>query len=252
MRVAAAFDRAVDYDRHALVQRRVAEDLAATITDMPLPRAPRILEIGCGTGFLGASLIDRLVQGDWWMTDVAPNMVERARARFVGRSDVRFAVMDGADPQLAGPFDLICSSLAMQWFADLPAAIARLRALLSPAGALVFASLAEGSFAEWRAAHRGLRCGTPIYPAASELEALGLSVSVDTFQERHRDARDFLGSLKAIGAGTARADHRPLMPSELHQVMARFDANGAVCSYVVATCAIGSLTPFHEPFGPNL
>ncbi len=239
MTVAAAFDRAADYDRHAIVQRRVAETLAERIAALPLPPAPRVLEIGCGTGLLGVALVERLPGARWLMSDIAPAMVERARLRFGKRSEIRFATMDGERPDAAGPFDLICANLAAQWFADLPAAVARLRALLSPQGRLAFTTLTAGSFAEWRQAHRGLPCGTRDYPSAAALAALGLDVRVDRHVLHHADAAEFLRGVKAIGAGTPKPGHRPLAPAALRQVMARFEADGARATYAVATCLAG-------------
>ena len=236
MTIASAFARAADYDAHAAIQRKAAARLADRVATLPLLPRPRVLEIGCGTGLLGAALVDRLPDARWLMTDLAPAMVERARSRFAGRRDIDFAVMDGETPDLAGPFDLIVSSLAMQWFADLPASVARLMGMLAPGGRIAFTTLAAGSFAEWRDAHGALPAGTPDYPTHQALAATGLDVSIDTLIEHHADARHFLHSVKGIGAGTPRPGHRPLNPAQLHGVMARFEAAGCVASYVVATC----------------
>lgn len=240
MSIADAFGRAADYDRHAAVQRTVAGRLAGRVAALPLAAAPRILEIGCGTGLLGAALIDRLPGARWHMTDLSPAMVERARQRFADRPDIAFATMDGEAPDIAGRFDLIVSSLAFQWFADLPGAIGRLGKLLAPGGHLVFTTMAAGSFAEWRVAHDGLPCGTPDYPGAGALSAMGLGVTVEALPVRHHDARDFLHAVKAIGAGTPRPGHKPLTPAQLHAVMRRFEEAGSIASYVVATCVLGA------------
>lgn len=240
MTVAEAFGRATEYDRHALVQRRVVAALAERIAALPLPPRPRVLEVGCGTGLLGAALIDRLPAAHWLLTDLSPAMVERTRRRFAGRPQVHVEVMNGEHPTVAGPFDLVCSSLAAQWFGDLPTAIARLRALLAPGGTLIFTTLAAGSFEEWRQAHGDRASGVRDYPDKRELAALGLDVRIDAYPARHGDAREFLRSLKAIGAGTPRPGHRPLSPAELRKVMERFDRAGATATYVVATCSGGA------------
>ena len=239
MQVANAFHHARHYDRHADVQLMVAERLAERILALHLPPRPRVLEIGCGTGFLGAGLAGRLAYAHYWMTDIAPGMLDRARQRFAGYADISFAQMDGARPTIEGPFDLICSSLAMQWIADLPEAVARLRGLLSPGGRLVFTTLAAGSFAEWRAAYGDLMPGTPDYPSAEALDAMGMEVSVEAIDQRYRNARDFLVTLKAIGAQTPQPGYHPLSPSLLRKIMARFEAAGAQARYVVATCIAG-------------
>jgi malonyl-CoA O-methyltransferase len=243
VQIAKAFHRASNYDRHAEVQRRVANRLAEQILALDPPTQARVLEIGCGTGFLGEALIGRLSYSHYRMTDIAPGMLDRAHQRFAGVEGIEFAQMDGAQPTVSGPFDLICSSLAMQWMPDLGQAVARLRALLSPDGKLVFNTLADGSFEQWRSAYAGRRPGIPDYPTAAALRALGLTVSVETIDHHYASARDFLSALKAIGAGTPRAGYQPLPPALLRQVMGRFEAQGAQARYVVATCTAGPVEP---------
>jgi len=239
MQIANAFHRARSYDRHAAVQRIVADRLADRILTLQLPQNLHVLEIGCGTGFLGAGLIGRLPFAHYWMTDIAPGMLDRARQRFAGQDNVHFAVMDGAEPSLEGRFDLICSSLAMQWITDLPGAIVRLRRLLSPGGRLIFTTLAAGSFAAWRAAYGEANPGTPDYPSAEALRDLGLDVSISRVEHSYADAREFLSALKAIGAGTPQLGYHPLPPAQLRQIMKRFEAAGARADYVIATCLAG-------------
>src|SRR3569623_364075 len=105
VRIADAFHRAGHYDRHAAVQREVADRLAARILALGLPHDARILEIGCGTGFLGEGLVGRLPFAHYSMPDIAPGRVERARRRFTGTPYLDFAVADGAAPDLDGSFD---------------------------------------------------------------------------------------------------------------------------------------------------
>ena len=115
----------------------------------------------------------------------------------------------------------------------------RLRRRLAPAGTLIFTTLAEGSFFEWRRAHGDLVPGIRDYPSAQALAAMGLDVAIETIPMAHTSAREFLRSVKGIGAGTPRPGHRPLTPRELRAVMGRFEAKGSVASYMVATCIAG-------------
>ena len=135
-RIVRAFDRADGYDAHARVQRVAAARLAAHIERLEIDPSLPALEIGCGTGFL----TQRLRAPRLLATDIAPAMVERARARIPTRPELSFAVLDGEQPGTAphGRYGLIASNLAFQWFADLPAAVSRLAALLAPGGRLVF------------------------------------------------------------------------------------------------------------------
>lgn len=252
-RVVDAFDLAADYAAHAHVQRRVALGLAERIVALPAvcaePGRPRLLEIGCGTGFLTEALLDRGLRGDWLVTDLAPAMLERCAAAVAGRDHLpalEFAIMDGERPlpRLAPrEFDVVCSSLAFQWFVDLPAALSRLAALIAPGGVLAFTTLVAGTFEEWNSAHRnvGLAPGGLAYPSFEELAAAfpesgTLTMREQVEREWHADARAFLRSLKSIGAGTSSAGRRPLPPADLRRVMAGFETAGSCATYRVASC----------------
>lgn len=241
-RVARAFGAAHDYDGQARVQRVVAHGLAARIAALDIPADGRVLEIGCGTGFLTGALHAAGIApaGHWTISDLSPAMVERCRARIGEAPGRHFAALDGEYGTVrGGPFSLICSSLAVQWFDDAPRALARMAQWLAPGGHLVVATLGPGSFAEWRAAHAALDLapGTPDFAPASAFEALRpAALDVERHVEHHGDARDFLHAVKGIGAGSARAGRRPLTPAQLRAVMAQFDRSGSEVTYEVVTC----------------
>ena len=245
--IAAAFDAARDYEGAARIQRKVAGELAARIASLALPPEPRLLEIGCGTGFLTRALAEQGIGGDWLVTDLSAAMVERCRAGLGNTATRRFTVLDGENgtPD-GGPFDLVCSSFALQWFADAPAALARMRDWLAPGGCIAVATLLSGTFAEWRAAHEklGLAAGTPAFPPAEAFAALNPEVLEVTYHtETHASAARFLRAVKAIGAGTARGNHRPLTPAQLRAVMAQFERNHCRVTYEVATLVIARQDP---------
>lgn len=246
-RIGDAFSAARDYDHHARVQHHVAQRLAARIAALPLAADARVLEIGCGTGFLTRALADRDLGGEWLVTDLSPIMLDRARRRLGARPGWRYAVLDGEHGTPDGRFDLICSSMTMQWFDDLDAAVGRMLGWLRPGGRLAFTTLAAGTFAEWRAAHEaeGLAAGTQPFPTAARIAALHAEAQlapprIDRYVEQHDSARDFLLALKAIGAGTAAREHRPLPAPALRRVMQRLEAAGTTATYEVATCFYGA------------
>lgn len=223
--VAGRFDAAAaDYDAHSPLQRRAALHLAQRVKALTLPTAPRVLEIGCGTGHLTQALLPQL-GGTWFVSDIAPAMVAACRANVDAAA--QFLVMDGERPALAPEgFDLIVASLAAQWFADLPAALTELSALLAPGGHIALATLGADTFAEWRAAHDalGLAAATPVYPAADVLArafpaGLDVSVAEERFVEPLGDPLDFLRGLRRIGADTPRPGSRPLAAGRLRQVL---------------------------------
>ena len=235
-RIAASFSAgATGYDHVAGVQRQVAQLLALRIAARPC--APkRILEIGCGTGLLSAHLAELYPEAELVLTDISPVMLERARLRLGTRASYRR--MDGESPDAAlGKFELIASSLALQWFADLRSGIARLADLLAPDGRFAFATLGAESFAEWRAAHErlGLRSGLHAYPSADRFtwpSCHAGTIEVETIRDRHANGLAFLRSVKTLGAGLPAPGHRPLSPAQLRLVLRQFEA-GCTASYQV-------------------
>lgn len=225
--VARAFDAAAaHYEEAADLQRAVAGELARRIAALPLPERPAILEIGCGTGFLSRSLLSMLPAADLTCTDIAPAMVARTRGHL--GEQARFAVMDGETPCLAmrPTFDLICSSLALQWFATPGPSLAGLASLLRPGGFLAFSTLADGSFREWRSSltAQGLPAGLTHYPSPTCWKSLlpPSGEAVIDAEERsvaYADAHAFLSALKRIGAGTPHPGHRPLPPGQLRRAL---------------------------------
>ncbi len=229
--IARSFSRAATtYAAAAQAQERAAERLAGRLP--PLPAAARVLELGCGTGLLTRHLLALMPPSATLLaTDLSPGMIAAASAAI---SDPRlsFAVMDAEAPDdFADGFDLIASSLAAQWFADLPATLAGLVRRLNPGGMLALATLGDGTFAEWRAAHaaHGVECGVPLYPDTAGLAAClpGCRAEAAPFTIAYPDARAFLATLAAIGAATPRPGHRPLPPGTLRRIMA---AMGRPCA----------------------
>ena len=246
--VAEAFDAAADsYDARAGIQCQVARHLCHDIQRARQGAATRrILEIGCGTGALSGLLLPLFPAARWLVTDIAPAMVATCAARHSTPHldcPVTYGTMDGEDPAFArdwvrreGGFDLICSSLAFQWFADLPTALTGLRRLLAPGGQMIFTTLGAGSFGRWHAAlaAAGLAVHGGDYPTVAQMRGwAGPSVRAQTFAERFATGRDFLKMLSGLGADRQKANAGPVSAARLRQAVRLFEQGNPVAEYNV-------------------
>jgi len=237
-RIGAAFSAAAaTYEQAAGVQARVAAGLAARLDTLPpLPAAPRVVEIGCGTGLLTRRLAARLGPGARILaTDLSAPMIARARAALGADPRLAFAVMDGEAPALApASCDLIVSSLAVQWFGDLGRALGGFARALAPGGALLVTTLGAGTFAEWRAAHQalGVEPGLRPFPTAQALGGMAPAggttrISCERIDEHYANGLAFARGLAATGAVVPRPGHRPLPSGTLRRIIQHL---GAPCT----------------------
>lgn len=229
-RISERFGAAAEkYDAASAVQAEVAARLACRVKTLALPKSPRVLEIGCGTGHLSRLLMEEM-SGEWFISDISLAMVRNCREK-LSSPNARFLVLDGERPSVVrSRFDLIVSSLAVQWFTDLPNALEALASLLAPGGYLAFVTLGSATFNEWRAAHLelGYSAGTPTYPDIDELRfALPSDLDVQMAEEAYVVSTghplNFMRSLRAIGADTPIPGREPLGPGAIRQVLRKLE-----------------------------
>ena len=160
-------------------------------------------------------------------------MTLRCRAGLGAQQNTSFCVMDGEAPSFAPGehFDLICSSLAFQWFENLPGSLAKLAALLRPGGHIAFSTLAAGSFAEWRRAYDGVGekpsvlNGLPITDIHSAMPRGDSNIDEQRIVQPYANGHAFLSKLRQIGAHTPPKGGRPASAGTLRRVLRAFDSN---------------------------
>lgn len=98
-----------------------------------------VLDAGCGTGQVTATLLERLPHGRVLALDGSAAMLAAARDRFAGDERVAFvhADLSAPLPTSAGPVDAIVSTSTLHWVRDHDALWRNLAEALRPGGQLV-------------------------------------------------------------------------------------------------------------------
>ncbi len=231
------------YDAASALQRHAAQRLALHVRKLHLPSHFRALEIGCGTGNLTRRLVDRMGAQEWVITDISSQMLEHCKKALEPLTGCSYRIMDGEAPDVDGPFDLIVSNLAFQWFDDISAAIDKLASLLAPGGRMAYTTLADASVQEWRRAHtrHGLSHGILRFPQIQELKSMwpeggSGQVEQERLIRRYPSARAFLTSLRDTGAFLPAKGHTPLSPSSFRKVLREVDGREFPITYHLAYC----------------
>ncbi|WP_164987382.1 class I SAM-dependent methyltransferase [Propioniciclava flava] len=115
--------------------------IAEAIADaVPLDRSWRAVEIGAGTGLLGAEIATRIQHVV--LTDVSPGMLEVAQERAASAPErLSVARYDLTEGPLAEPVDLIVASMVLHHVGDLDGLLTNLHASLRPGGWVALADL---------------------------------------------------------------------------------------------------------------
>jgi ubiquinone/menaquinone biosynthesis C-methylase UbiE len=141
--VAAFGARAQHYDEgwRGQLHHEIA-DRTADLALACVPAPKRILDVGCGTGYLLGRLAARAPQADALAgIDAAPAMIEAARG---AAADDRLRFLVGTAEQLpwpAGTFDLVVSTTSFDHWEDQQVGLAECARVLAPGGCLVLADL---------------------------------------------------------------------------------------------------------------
>jgi len=212
--VRRAFGRAADhYAEHDALQEEVALRLRERLDAYPGFAPARVLDVGSGPGDASRALHARCGDAEFVALDLALPMLRR-----IGDGAITRVCGDAeALPFADGAFDLVHSSLCLQWCNDPGLAIAEFHRVLRPGGLLLFSTFGPDTLKELRAAFAEVD-GAPhvsrfvdMHDIGDALLATGFRDPVlerDDFTLTYTDAPALMRDLRGIGATNADAQRR--------------------------------------------
>ena len=236
--VKKSFNRAAkSYNRAAILQEEVLNRLLERLQYIRL--APeQIIDIGCGTGKAVSGLRRQYPKASQVSMDLAWSMLQETRKQY---GLFRKKPLVNADmerlPFADNSFDLIFSSLALQWANDLPATLRDFARIGRQQGLLLFATFGPLTLSElrdsWQAVDQKphVHQFVDMHDVGDALMAAGFSqpvVDAEVIRLEYGKFRQVLDDLKNIGASNAEKNRsRGLMtPAKLKLLEASYRENG--------------------------
>ncbi|WP_017727662.1 malonyl-ACP O-methyltransferase BioC [Halalkalibacterium ligniniphilum] len=239
---------ATTYDQYANVQKRMAKYLMNLIpTDLKKSsNTLRILEVGCGTGYLTSLLSEKFPEAKITAVDLAPGMIEAAKKRLQEKK-VSFICGDIEEIALQGEYDVIISNATFQWFNNLENTLHGLLLLLKKEGVLCFSTFGCQTFKELHASferatqilriENNSRVGPSFYSLTELKKVCTNSIPADAKRfsyikasekeeyEFFRTVRDFFTSIKKIGANNSNQEAYCQRPSLFKELVNVYETN---------------------------
>lgn len=145
------FSRTLEtYNRQAFVQQQIASKLAGLLLNFNRKHFKRVLEIGCGTGFLTQKILSNSSVGEYMLNDLVDSAFKEVRQVTAGLNFGKYKFISGDAEATAFPnnIDAVFSSSSFQWFNNLESFISRMYGLLNSDGIIAFSTFGEDNFRE--------------------------------------------------------------------------------------------------------
>lgn len=204
------------YNQNAILQKKVANELI----DFCLPyiqSSSKIIDLGSGTGFLYDFISKKYQILDFYCLDLAINMLKESKSNFKINSDINHL------PLQSNSFDLVISSLALQWVTDFKAVFGQIYDILLPKGLFCFSTIANNSLPNLCQLNiKNLNINQFISKESLE-DCLKTFSSYKVIEKKitlkYNNYYDLLQSMKKIGAGFSLNSNLPIKIVDLRKLM---------------------------------
>ena len=195
---------ASNYSHNALLQKIVAKstvDLAVS----NIRNSKQLLDLGSGTGFIAKNIKNNFLNKKIYQLDFSYNMLKESfvdKDIFNINSDIEYL------PFKNNSFDLVISSLTLQWLNDLNKSIDNIRNLLNNNGFLIFSIVGDGSLGELKISCSKLKINLSInnFITKEELNDIIFNkfsshdIISSKLEFTYENVYELLRSIKSIGA----------------------------------------------------
>lgn len=141
------------YDLVANIQQKCALELVNNINNkFPYFYPKKIIDVGCGTGFVSEKLLEHYPKATYILNDISNNMLEIAKNKFQEKNKLLSKNIDlhcqciDAEKISGKNFDLVASNFTFHWFNDPCSTIER---LFKQSNILAFTILLDNTFKSW-------------------------------------------------------------------------------------------------------
>jgi len=145
------FERAADsYDGAAVLQREIAKRMGERL-DYIKAQPNRVLDVGCGTGYITKDLLQRYPKAEVIALDLAHSMARKSLEQGSWLRKPKALCADAeALPFAEDSVDFVISSLMLQWSNDLGKVFSGFHHVLAPNGLLLFSTFGPETLTEIR------------------------------------------------------------------------------------------------------
>ncbi len=205
------------YEQAAVLQREVGNRLVERLVEINKPAA-RILDLGAGTGTSIRALRQRYLHSEFVALDFALPMLQQLQRQQEPLLSTQVVCADVANlPFGTCLFNLVFSSLTLQWCEDLPTVFREVRRVLADDGLFLFATLGPDTLYElrhsWAAADAAAHVNSfqDMHHVGDALLHAGFAdpvVDVERIVLTHSTVDVLLQDLRALGANTVLGGRR--------------------------------------------